>query len=255
MQPTQNPFRSPFQLKLRESSIALGLAAAFFGLWLIQFFDLPFLLLLLMTALFVATIWLRRGWGLYCVLAILFFLKFSRVAYWQRLQLRELTYVDFVFPIVLMAFAGACFRYLEVSKFAQAFYPTKKGSVDAGADSAVQIDRNLRFPSLLGGRLWLIPAAVTFALFLLTVFPHDTSTIREYWITPRGARAIFLGSFLFFLWFICRSVYALIMRWKMDPDQARIQMRSIFAQEYWREQSGIEKRRAKLYLKRWRRLD
>ena len=245
MSPNQQPVRTPFQFELRESLIALGVAAAFLGLWMVQFFDLPFLLLVLMTGLFGATIWRRSGWGLYCVLAIVFFLKFSRAAYVQRIHLRDLFYVDFIFPIILMAFAGVCFRYLQVSKYSQAFYPTKKGNVDTTAASAAQSVRNLRFPSLLRGRWWLIPAAVTFALFLLTMFPHDASTIREYWITPRGARAIFLGSFLFFLWFVCRSLYSLIMRWKMDPKQADIHMRSIFAQEYWREQSGIENRRAK----------
>jgi hypothetical protein len=81
------------------------------------------------------------------------------------------------------------------------------------------------------------------------MIPYDTSTVREYWISPRGARAIFMGSFLFFLWFVFRSLFSLILRWKMDPDRASIQIRSIFAQEYWREQAEIETRRAKLRLK------
>jgi hypothetical protein len=242
------PIRPPFKLELRESLIALALAAAFLGLWTIQFVDVPFLLLLLMTVLFGASMWLRRSWGLYCILFIVVLFKFSALSPGQRIQFRELSFLDFVFPIVMMAFAGAVFRFLEVSRFARAFYPPTS-NIAKTEEVATRRNWNLRFPSLLGGRWWLIPTAVTCALFLLTMIPYDTSTIREYWISPRGARAIFLGSFLFFLWFVFRSMFSLIMRWKMDPDRASIQMRSIFAQEYWREQAGIENRRAKMKLK------
>lgn len=246
--------RASLRLDIRESLIALGLTAAFFGVCLLQFLELPGVLLLLMTILFAATIWLRQSWGLYGVLTIVFFLKFSRVGGFR--QLRELTYVDFMFPMVLMALAGACFRYLEVGKFTQAFDLRKQKAVRA-EETAMNQRTEIRragnpFPSLLGGRWWLIPTAVTIGFTLLTLFPHDSSTTREYWITPRGARAIFLGSFLFFLWFICRSVYSLIMRWKMDPQQASVQVRSIFAQEFWREQVGIEGRRARIKSRQWK---
>ena len=250
MSSNRNPIRPPFKLELRESLIALALAAAFFGLWMIQFFDLPWLLMLTLTLLFAITIWLRRSWGLYGVLIIVFLLRFSTVSSWQRIQLRELTISDFIFPMVLMAFVGASFRFLEVSKFARAFYSSSRSKI--GVDGSGEGRKwNLRFPALLSGRWWLVPVAVTFALVLLSVFPYDKSTVREYWITPRGARAIFLGSFLFFLWLICRGLFSLIRRWKMDSERARIQMRSMFAQEYWREQAAVERRRAKMKMKHW----
>ena len=247
--------KSPLRLELRESLIALGVVAAFFGLWLIQFFELPVLLLAFLLAMFATTIWLRSSWGVYIFMAVVFFLKVGRVAQWQRGPLRELTNMDFVFPMVLMAFAGACFRFLQVSKFGRAFHSSPNGGRDDAAEPGTGSNGGLRFPSLLGGRWWLIPAAVSLALLLLVSFPYETSTIRQYWITPRGARAIFLGSFLFFLWFFCRGVYSLIMRWKMDPQQARIQLRSTFAQEYWREQSEIESKRAKINARTWRKLE
>lgn len=241
----ESPSRKSFQLSLRDSNLALGLAMALLGLSLLQFFQLPLLLLLLLVLFFSAATWLGRSIGLYFFVIIIFFIKFSRVGYYQRNALRELTYSDFLFPILLLAFMGICFRFFEIRKFRQAFYP-KTPQDELGAESQSLVRLKIRFPSLLGGRWVLIPAAVTSALLILTLIPFDTSTIREYWITPRGARTIFLGSFLFFLWFVCRGIFGVIQRWTMSSEQAKIQMRSLFAHEFWREQSAIEKRAAKV---------
>ena len=210
---------------------------------LLQYFEIPFGVLIVLGGFFAASMWLKRSIGLYLVLVFVFFLKFSRVGFRHRFQLRELSYSDLLFPFLLLAFMAVCYRYLEIGKYRLAFFPTDRS--DPAPQVAGLAKPTRRFPSLWGG-WWRIPVAVALALSLLVMIPVDSSTIREYWISPRGARAIFLGSFLFFVWFVVRGVIRLLMRRRMTTGQANVQIRSVYAREYWREQSGIEKRAARL---------
>jgi hypothetical protein len=236
---TTNPKKS-FRLGPRESLAAFGIAAGMLGLWMIQFENVLWFGLASIVLLFSITIWFQRGWAVYLLFANLLILKFIDVSSHPRSQLSVVDGWDVLFTVVAISFAGCCFRYLELSRYIRAFYPDLRTSAEASED------RGFQFPSLVGGRWWLIPIAIGLAALLLVAFPNDPESVRRYWITPTGARMIFLGFFLFFSWFVCRSIVSIAIRKKMDPDQASIRVRSMIANEFWREQLPIETVRAKL---------
>ena len=221
----------------RETLVTLGVAAGVFGLWMIQFENLNVLSLTIVVVFFLMGIPLKAAWAIYLLFATLVFLKFVLTPQFSQTGINEF---DLMFTLVAMGFAGFCFRYLELWKYVRAFYPSVGSSSNSNSDSGYS------FPSLLGGRWWLIPLAVLAAMVLLWAIPYDPSSNRRYWITPLGARLIFLTCFLFFFWFVCRSTIAFAMRWQMDPEQADIQVRSLIADEFWSEQIPMEARRAKL---------
>ncbi len=231
--------QSPFRLAPRQTLATLGIAAGIFGLWLIQFENLNIFSLTMVVALFLIGIWFKAGWSIYLVIATLVLLRFAFAPY-SPIQPVNLIWMDLLFAGVAIVFSGLCFRFLELAKFIRAFHP------DLGKPAMADRELRFAFPSMLGGRWWLIPVAVLGATALLFLIPHDGSSTRRYWITPPAARLIFITFFLFFFWFVCRSVIALLMRWRMEPEQADIQVRSMIAGEFWVDQFPVESRRLKI---------
>lgn len=227
-----------FRVGPHESLVTLGIAAGIFGLWMIQFENLDIIALTIVVVFFLMGIPLQAGFAIYLLIATVLILKFVLAPH-NSIQLASVGWIDLLYALVVMTFAGLCFRYLELSKYIRTYYPA------AGKSRADHQKTKYRFPSLLGGRWWLIPIAVMAATVLLEVIPHDTSSTRRYWITPTGTRLIFLTFFLFFFWFVCRSVLGFAMRWRMEPEQADVQVRSMIANEFWNEQIPIEARRLK----------
>jgi hypothetical protein len=233
------PKRNRFLVGPAEGLVTLGIAAGIFGLWTIQFADLNIFSLTILIVFFLMGIPLQASWAIYLLFVTLIVVKFA-FAPLQSIQVTTLGWLDLLFACVAMTFAGLCFRYLELYKYVSTFYP------EAGKPGSSDKKTQFQFPSLLGGRWWLIPLAVFVATVLLFAFPHESNTSRRFWITPTGARLIFLTFFLFFFWFVCRSIIALAMRWRMEPEQADVQVRGLIANELWVEQRPIEARRLKL---------
>ena len=218
-----------------ESLATLALAATVFGVWLIQFDSLNWISLLVVVSLFLIGIALRRAWGIYLLFASLIFLKYSLAQYQQ---VRVVNGTDLLYACVAMVFAGCCFRYLQLSQIVRAFYLSGDHRGRAEHES-------FKFPSLIGGRWWLIPFSVFLAANILWWIPVNSTLARRFWITPNGARLILLTFFLCFFWFVCRAVLSLADRWRIEPAQAEVRARSLIANEFWREQTMIESRRAK----------
>lgn len=240
MQTTETKKHKSFRLGPRESLATLGVTAGMLGLWMIQFENVLWFGLVSIAFLFFISIWFQRGWAIYLLFATLLFFKFTDMSSRPRSLLTAVDGWDVLFTVVAMSFAGCCFRYLELSRCVGAFYPDLPTSAEASQE------RGFQFPSLIGGRWWLIPIAIGLAALLLWAFPTDPDSVRRYWITPTGSRMIFLGFFLFFTWFVCRSVVSIAIRRKMSPEQASVRARSMIANEFWREQQPIETVRAKL---------
>ena len=247
--------QSRVRLAPRDTLLLLGFLAGFLGLAMIQFEKIELFPFWLMVFFFGMMVWLRSAWALTCLFIVLFTIKFFGPAppigsvplggqNWHR-HFEQLFLSDMAFTLLALGFAGVSFRLLETHKYNLGFFtPYGLGTIK---DQRVRKERN--FPSLLGGRWWLIPASVGLAFAMLFFYPLDSESVQKYWIRPAPMRLIFLFGALFILWFLTRSVCRLIMRWKMGPDQASVHVRSIFAREFWNEQRAIESRRAKLKLK------
>ena len=238
-----------FRLSPRDTLAVLVLVASVLGLVMIQYENVSRLPLLLMIVFFAWMVWKRSALALSCLFAVLGWVKFSdsfRNSYWFLDQLDVLGSSDIIFTILVLAFAAASFRFMETRKYCLGVL--SKFGWGGGASSSKKTGRE--FPSLLGGRWWLIPVAVGAAFILLEFFPVDRLAVRKYWIRPKPMRLIFLIGVLFLVWFVIRSLFMLIMRWKMDQDQAGVHIRSVFAKEFWREHRAIEARRAKAISKK-----
>lgn len=221
----------------RESLLALGIAAGLFGLSMVQFENLNMFGLVLIVFFFFIAIWIRRAWAVYFLFALLVCFKFANVSNQIGLGRSSIDGWDIMFTIVAMIFAGCCFRFLELSRYVRAFYPALQESTTE--------KRAFQFPALMSGRWWLIPGSLVIALVLLRTFPYDIDAVRQYWITPSGVRTIMMGFFLFFIWFIFRSVVSLNVRKDMGTGQAAVRARSLIAKEFWNEQLPIENQRVK----------
>lgn len=238
-----------FRLSPRDTSAVLVLVASILGLAMIQYENVSRLPLLLMIVFFGFMVWKRSALALSFLFAVLGWVKFSqsfRSSHWFLDQLDVLGKSDIIFTILVLAFAAASFRFMETRKYSLGVL--SKFGWGGGASSSKKTGRE--FPSLLGGRWWLIPVAVAAAFLLLEVFPVDRLAVRKYWIRPKPMRLIFLIGVLFLVWFVIRSLFMLIMRWRMDQDQAGVHIRSVFAKEFWREHRAIEVRRAKAISKK-----
>lgn len=238
---------SSFRLLPRDTVIVLAFAAGVLGLLMLQFLNVGRISFWMMVVFFAWTVWKRSAIALACLFVLLGAVKFSRqisVPYWAEDRLDLLYSSDITFTFLVLTFAGACFRFLETQKYCLGIL-SKFGW---GVSSAKKSRRE--FPSLFGGRWWLIPVAIGSAFLLLEVFPVDGAAVQKYWIKPEPARLIFLIGALFLIWFVIRSFFMLVMRWKMDQDQAGVHIRSIYAKEFWREHRAIEARRAKAISKK-----
>ncbi len=234
--------RSPVRAAPNESLLMLLVVAAFFGLWTIQFENLTGIGLMILAVFFAIGVGLKRGWAIYLMFGCLVFLKFDEFGPQTRIRPSAIQWNDLLFTVVSIVFAALCLRYLETAKYARIYYPQ-------GAVPKSKVKRQSQFPSLLGGRWWLIPVSVLMAVCLLWAFPYDSTLAYEFWITPTGTRVILLTFFLFFVWFVCRSLISALLRWNIEPEQANIQARSLIAKEYWIEVSAFEKRLAKLKMR------
>jgi len=228
-----------FRLPPAEAKVAIGLAAALFGLCAVQFKDFGLLQLLLMAVFFAAGILTRRAWAIYVMLGLFIALKYVIIHPHFRRQLNTLEFSDHFLALILILLTAACFRFLDTSRFTQAFYPNVK------LGEKPKSDVRFEFPSLLGGRWWAIPLAVVLASALLAAAPHQMLFIRRVGVTYLGSRLIFLTLLLFFCWFICRAAIGTVIRWRMKPVQADVHCRSLIAKEMWKDVYSIEKRRQK----------
>ena len=184
------------------------------------------------------------GVGIFCLVATLFGYEWTCYALWMIFPVSWLIHPsdtsdvlevsDLVCCVLYLLLTGVLFRYLEIKRFAKSvFYRPSSAEKNTW-----------KFPSLLGGRWWMILLALSTAWMVLTWFPLDGRSPLKYTLKPIHARVIILVGGLFFLWFICRSMIQLISRWMMTPQQADVYRRSMVAREYWRDQSRIEKKRA-----------
>jgi len=238
-----------FRLAPRDTLAVLVLIASLLGLSIIQYENVSRLLFILMGICFAFMVWKRSAVALACLFAVLGWVKFFesfRNSHRFSDQLDVLGKSDIIFTILVLAFAAASFRFLETRKYSLGVL--SKFGWGGGVSSSKKTVKE--FPSLLGGRWWLIPIAVAAAFFLLEVFPVDRLAVRKYWIRPKPMRLMFLIGVLFLFWFVIRSFFMLVMRWKMDQDQAGVHVRSVFAKEFWREHRAIEARRAKTFSKK-----
>lgn len=220
-----------------------GVLVAFLAVGLIQLAELSWFPLMIVSVLFLFSIWFGRASVFYVFVACILFLAIAGAPVMGRESLRRLDLGDLVFAMFLVGFIGASFRYIGLSRLVQTFC---RNSLSESGTEIPNTQSNFQFPMFVGGRWWLIPVAVVLAALLLGIFPVDSVMGRQFWITPIGVRMIVLFGFLFFIWMICRSLNSLAMRWNMTPEQADVQVRSIVAAEFWKDQSGIEIRQAKI---------
>jgi len=238
-----------FRLAPRDTLTVLVLIASILGLSIIRYENVSRLLFILIVICFAFMVWKRSAVALACLFVVLGWLKISesfKNSFWSLDQFDVLGKSDIIFTILVLTFAAASFRFLETGKYS--FGVLSKFGWGGGGSSSRKTGRE--FPSLLGGRWWLILIAIAAAFFLLEVFPVDRLAVRKYWIRPKPMRLIFLVGVLFLFWFVIRSFFMLVMRWKMDQDQASVHIRSEFAKEFWREHRAIETRRAKTLSKK-----
>jgi len=256
-----------FRLPASHTLLLHAAVACLLGITLLLIDEQSRIPFVLMAIALGGMVWLRSGWSLICFFMILFTLKFIEPMGWGH-QFRQMTGAlypnDLVFVFVTMTFIGVSLRYFEINKYEVGFFSEfgwarliksigLLGSTESMEASRIRnqltstkFDRKVRFPSLFGGRWWLLFGAILLAWILLRVFPEDQGSIKAYWIKPRPMRMIFMFGALFLVWFTTRGLFALVMRLKMDPDQAGVQVRSVYAKEFWREHRGIEARRDKM---------
>ena len=237
--------QTSFRVSPRWTRVALVVLAALIGFFLIQFENLYLLGFSILAFFFFIGIFYKRSWAIYLLLVTLIFLKVVSVDPGNNYLLKILRPLDLVFTSAAMFFAAICFRYLELSRVVDAYFPTI-GKPQSLIREPIRPDKSaLLFPSFFGGRWWLIPMSMAIAFGLLQVFPYDEQSARQ-WITVSGRRLIYLTFFLFFCWFVCRSIVALVLRWNMEPEQACIRARSLIAKEFWNEVYPVERRRVKI---------
>ncbi len=233
-----------FRLTPNATLVMLVFVAAAFGLLTAQFETITRVPFVLMVGFFILMVWFRSALALSCLFLILGWfvvVKRFRISPWFQYDQNVILASDLMFSLFVMAFAAACFRYLETRKYCLGVL--SKFGWGAGAVKTKHANRE--FPSLLGGRWWLIPVSIAASFVLLGTYPLDTAAVQKYWIKPAPARLIVLFGVLFLAWFLIRSIFSLVMRWKMDEDQAAVHVRSVYAKEFWREHQAIESRRAK----------
>ena len=227
----------------------LVLIAALFGLTLLHLEmanRIPFGMICI---LFVWMVWRRSSFALACLFIVLAWVVITTSFHqpWGvRFRPEEIFARDITAALLLLVFAGACFRFLETRKYS--FGVLSKFGWNRGRSN--KKDPGREFPSLFGGRWWLIPIAVAVAVVLLGMFPVDHTVVQKFWVQTKPMRLIFLIGTLFLVWFVARSLFMLIMRWKMDSDQAGVHTRAVIASEFWREHRAIESRRAKAMQKK-----
>jgi len=229
-----------FRLPPVEAKIVLGLIAALLGVCALQFESFNLLPLLLMIVFFVAGLFAQRTWSIYLMLGTFIVLKYFFTDPYLKSELHTLKFPDVYLVLILVLLAAACFRFLESSRFIQAFYP------NARLGEKAEPGNKFEFPSLLGGRWWAIPLAVMLAAMLLTALPKDMEFFARVGIKQFASRLISLVLFLFFGWLICRSAVGIFIRWRMDAVQADVQCRSLIAKEMWKDVYAIEKRKVKI---------
>lgn len=237
----ENETRFQFRLPPADAQLALAIGAGLLGFCALQFYEgVSLSPLLLLIAMFVGGVWTKRAWLFYLLLGTLVSLKYFLVHPSVRSGLIRLQWSDVITALILLALAAACFRFLESNRFLSTFYPHEQ----FGEKPRSGI--NFEFPSLFGGRWWVIPLAVIVAFLLLGVIPFERPpSLRQFKIKPLASRLIFLTLFLFFAWFICRALVGTIVRWRMKPNQADVHCRSLIAKELWKDTLAIERRRAK----------
>ena len=232
-----NPFR--FRLPPAEAQIALGIGAALLMVCAVQFKNFGPYPMLVMIAFFTVGIFWQRAWAIYLMLATFIFLKYATDVPGLSSAMYRLRFGDVFLVLILILLAGACFRFLAFSRFLRSFYP------DVKLAEKPQPKVGYEFPSLLGGRWWVIPLAVLLASTLLVAFPFDTQPMGTIRIKPPESRLIFLTLLLFFGWFICRALLGTLIRWRMEAHQADVHCRSLVAKELWKDVYPKEARREK----------
>ena len=239
------PFRSnetkPFRFRLppAESQIVLGIGAGLLLVCAVQFKSFGFFQMLLMMAFFAIGIIWQRAWAIYLMLGTFIFLKYATDIPSINHASHRLRFGDLFLVLILILLTGACLKFLEIGRFSRSFYP------DVKLSEKPQRGIRFEFPSLLGGRWWVIPLATLLASTLLVAFPFDTQPVSPVGIEPLASRLIFLTLFLFFGWFVCRALLGILIRWRMDARQADVHCRSLVAKELWKDVYGIEARREK----------
>ncbi len=220
-----------------ETQIAFALLAAVTGMVLLQFDRLGLSPLLMLTVLFVGGMWAKRNWAIWLLLGVIIYLKYfaGHINLQFGVQLRG---QDVAVAMLIIVLAAACFRYLESARFLEAFYPNTK------LREPPRHGIKFEFPSLLGGRWWVIPLAVIVSVYLLHL-TFNGEVLRQFRFRPTASRVVFLILLLFFGWFVCRAGVGMIIRWRMKPEQADVQCRSFVAGELWKESFNIERYRVK----------
>lgn len=224
-----------FRMSPMVSQTTLGVGAALLGICAVQFESLSLLHLFVLMVLFAIGILKQQAWAIYAMLGTFLFPK-----YFMMGQLLRIRLPDLILTLIVILFAAACFRFLESGRFLRTFYP----NVQIGEKR--KSGTRFQFPSMLGGRWWMIPVAIFLATMLLAIFPARVQLFRDIKIRGEVSRLVFLTLFLFFGWFLCRAALGMFIRWRMETRQADIHCRSLVAKEMWRDTYSFAKRQKKL---------
>lgn len=233
----QEQQRRRLRIRPPEAQVIMSLFAALIGFFALRISDYGLGPVLVVMALFAIGLAANRAWAIWLAIGTLIWLKYS---FNFELDLTKLQISDVYVCLLLVLVSAASFRVLEAARFLDTWYPGLKlrRSIET---------RQFEFPSLLGGRWWVIPMAVILAVFLLGIFPFGQNAIAsKVGIKPLAARVISLTLTLFFAWFICSSLVDMVVRWRMKPEQADVQCRSMVANELWKDVYNFERRRAKV---------
>lgn len=235
---TQALTRSGMVMFALIAGVALIGMAGLIGMEGLQEFPTTFGIALA-SALFWVGVWKRQSWCLFGALLTVFVYRFGDIS--QDFGLRNaLTGGDVIFTIATLVFMASCFRFLECSKICQAFHAVSNSKTDGARSWRLDID------SVFRGRWWMLLFSGVAAWRFLEIIGLDREASRKWWMTPPATRLAMMAFFLFFFWFVCRGLIALRTRWKMSPEQGSIYFRSVFAREFWREHSSVERRRVKI---------
>ncbi|MEL7500331.1 MAG: hypothetical protein AAFN77_22230 [Planctomycetota bacterium] len=145
----------------------------------------------------------------------------------------------YLHAVLVVVYLSLCARYSEAARFQRA-YPLESHE-GKRLESVVDAMR-----TVVSSR-WHLAILVSFAALVILVFnPDNDLMIYRYGLEPQWGRLIFIVLGMGFLWMICHAAISMLARYRATQDMREVEARALVNSEFWRDQSGIEVRLARL---------